>query len=225
MLQQTILIIEDEKLIADWLKTYFEKADYAVQMAYDGRRGLQLARELAPDLIILDLGLPFIDGISICDQLRNESDVPIIMLTAKGSNNDRIKGLEHGADDYIVKPFDPKEVLARTKAVLRRVQGKVQKSIVCGELTLSEQSQVVTFNGAKLALSKAQFALLATFMRHSNQVLTREQLISLAFNNSYEGFDRSIDAHIKRLRKLIHSDDFQPIQTVYGAGYRFEVSE
>ncbi len=222
MSQQTILIIEDEKLIADWLKTYFEKADYAVQMAYDGRKGLKMARELAPDLIILDLGLPSIDGISICDQLRDESDVPIIMLTAKGSNNDRIKGLEHGADDYIVKPFDPKEVLARTKAVLRRVQGKVQKSIVCGNLTLDERNQTVSLNGSHLPLSQAQFALLATFMRNANQVLSRDQLINLAFNNSYDGFDRSIDAHIKRLRKLIHTDDFQPIQTVYGSGYRFE---
>lgn len=222
MSQQKILIIEDEKLIADWLKTYFEKADYAVQMAYDGRKGLQMARELSPDLIILDLGLPSIDGISICDQLRTESDVPIIMLTAKGSNNDRIKGLEHGADDYIVKPFDPKEVLARTKAVLRRVQGKVQKSIVCGDLTLDERKQTVSLNGTRLALSQAQFELLATFMRHSNQVLSRDQLISLAFKNSYDGFDRSIDAHIKRLRKLIHTEAFQPIQTVYGSGYRFE---
>lgn len=223
MLQQTILIVEDEKLIADWLRTYFEKADYQVQMAYDGRKGLQLARELAPDLIILDLGLPSIDGISICDQLRTESDVPIIMLTAKGSNNDRIKGLEHGADDYIVKPFDPKEVLARTKAVLRRVQGKVQKSIQCGALILDERNQTVSLNGKNLALSQAQFALLAAFMRNSNQILSRDQIIHLAFNNNYEGYDRSIDAHIKRLRKLIHTDEFQPIQTVYGSGYRFDV--
>ena len=184
-----------------------------------------LARSLAPDLIVLDLMLPSLDGMEICHILRRESDVPIIMLTAKGSQPDRINGLESGADDYIVKPFDAEEVVVRAKAVLRRVRGKVQQTVTCGDITLNETTQCVTIDEQPINLSHAQFALLSTFMRHPNQVLTRDQLIALAFNNDFDGFDRAIDTHIRRLRKQIHVDGRQPIQTVYGAGYKFVVED
>lgn len=218
---QPILIIEDEKRIAHWVKTYFEREGFTAAVALDGASGLEMARHLAPSLIILDLMLPGINGLDICRQLRRESDVPIIMLTAKGAQPDRINGLDLGADDYIVKPFDPAEVIARAKAVLRRTQGRVRDEVWVGRITVDEPAQIVRVDNETISLSQAQIALLATLMRHPNQVLSREQLIQLAFQDQYDGFDRGIDAHIKRLRKQIHRDDFAPIQTVYGAGYKF----
>ncbi|MEM7797577.1 MAG: response regulator transcription factor [Chloroflexota bacterium] len=225
MSAQKILIIEDEKRIAHWLKTYFERAGFEAVVCHDGHSGLAQARQANPTLIILDLMLPGVDGIEICQRLRQESAVPIIMLTAKGAQHDRINGLDLGADDYIVKPFDPAEVIARAKAVLRRTQGKVRSTLQIGKLIVDESAQSVTVDGQPISLSQAQFALLATLMRHPNQVLSRDQLIRIAFNDQYDSFDRAIDAHIKRLRKQIHSDSFAPIQTVYGAGYKFLVEE
>lgn len=219
--QQHILIIEDEKRIAHWVQKYFERAEFTADVAHDGQTGLAQARQTEPDLIVLDLMLPGIDGVEVCRRLRAESDVPIIMLTARGTQPDRINGLDIGADDYIVKPFDPEEVIARAKAVLRRTQGKVQQQITYGPISLDEKSQTASINSEPVNLSQAQFAILYTFMRHPNQVLTREQLISLAFNDEFDGFDRAIDTHIRRLRKLIHIGEHEPIQTVYGAGYKF----
>lgn len=221
MQKRSILIIEDEERIAHWLKAYFEREDYVVEVAYDGHTGFRLATESRPDLIVLDLMLPGIDGTTICSRLRQTSDVPIMMLTAKGGAPDRINGLDIGADDYIVKPFDPEEVVARARAVLRRAEGRVRPLVQHGRLTLDETTQVAHLDGRPIQLSQAQIALLGTFMRHPDQVLSREQLISQAFNDHFDGFDRAIDAHIKRLRKLIHTDTFQPLQTVYGAGYKF----
>ena len=183
MSKQHILIIEDEKRIAHWIKTYFERVDFTAEVANDGHTGLALALNSSPDLIVLDLMLPGLDGIEICNRVRRESDVPIIMLTAKGTQPDRINGLEIGADDYIVKPFDPEEVIARAKAVLRRTTGKVQQNLTCGGIVLDEKAQTVVVNHASVNLSQAQFALLSTFMRHPNQILTRDQLIALAFNS------------------------------------------
>lgn len=224
-MSHTILIVEDDKRIANWVKVFFEEAGFAAEVAYDGERGLDLARNLAPDLIVLDLMLPGLDGMEICRILRRESDVPIIILTAREAHNDRIMGLESGADDYVVKPFDPEEVVTRAKAVLRRVNDKVQHVLTCGNITLDETTQRVTINEQPITLSQAQFTLLAVFMRHPNQVLTRYQLIALAFNNDFEGFDRAIDNHILRLRKKIAVGEHQRIQTVYGAGYKFEVED
>lgn len=221
----TILVIEDDTRIADWVKIYFERAGFTAEIAHDGETGLKLARSLTPDLIVLDLMLPRLDGMELCHILRRESDVPIIMLTAKGKQPDRINGLESGADDYIVKPFDPEELVARAKAVLRRFNGNVQQILTCGNITLDKTTRHVTLDDQPINLSQAQFAILVTFMRHPNQVLTRDQLIAQAFNNDFDGFDRAIDTHIRRLRKLIHEDDFRPIQTVYGAGYKFVVED
>ncbi|MXV79309.1 MAG: response regulator transcription factor [Chloroflexi bacterium] len=220
-----VLIIEDDLRIADWVRIYFERAGYTAEVAHDGQTGLNLARRLAPDLIILDLTLPRLDGVELCRILRQESDVPIIMLTAREAPAQRIIGLESGADDYIVKPFDPREVIARSEAVLRRVQGKVQQLLTSGAISLNETTGAVTVNHVRVDLSQSQMALLATFMRHPNQVLTRDQLISLTFQHEFEGFDRAIDSQVARLRKRISHGGNQPIETVYGAGYRFVVED
>ena len=221
----TVLIIEDDTRIANWVKVYFERAGFAAEVTHDGESGLALARDLAPDLIILDLMLPRLDGVELCRILRRESDVPIIMLTAREAHADRIIGLDSGADDYVVKPFDPDEVIARAEAVLRRVKGKVQQVLTAGGISLNDTTGVVTVNSEPVPLSQTQIALLSTFMRHPNRLLTRDQLISLAFNGEFDGFDRAIDSQIARLRKQINRDGRQPIRTVYGAGYRFVVED
>jgi len=225
MTNRTILVIEDDQRIAEWVKIYFERAGFLAEIAHDGQAGLERARNLSPDLIVLDLMLPGMDGMEVCQILRMESDVPIIMLTAKGGQPDRVHGLERGADDYIVKPFDPDELVARAKAVLRRYHGRVQSTLSCSNLSLDESTHKVRWADQPIDLSQAQFAVLSALMRHPNQVLSRAQLITLAFNDNFEGTDRAIDTHIRRLRKIIHQDDFQPIQTVYGAGYKFVCEE
>ena len=221
----TVLIVEDDKRIANWVKVYIERAGFSAEVTHDGESGLALARNLTPDLIILDLMLPRLDGVELCRILRRESDVPIIMLTAREAHAERVIGLDSGADDYIVKPFDPEELIARAEAVLRRVKDKVQQVLTHGNITLNEATMSVTVNEESVTLSQAQIALLSTFMRHPNQVLTRDQLISLTFSNEFDGFDRAIDSQIARLRRQISRDGRQPIQTVYGVGYRFAVED
>ena len=224
-MSDTVLIVEDDTRIANWVRVYFEHAGFSAEVAHDGEAGLALARELAPDLIILDLMLPRLDGVELCKILRRESDVAIIMLTAREAPAERIMGLDIGADDYIVKPFDPDEVIARATAVLRRVKDKVQQVLTHGNIMLNETTSVVTVNEEPVTLSQAQIALLSTFMRHPNQVLSRDRLIALAFNDEFEGFDRAIDSQVARLRRQINQDGNTPIQTIYGAGYRFVVED
>ena len=220
---RTVLIIEDDTRIANWVRVYFERAGFSAEVAHDGESGLALACDLAPKLVILDLTLPRLDGVELCRILRRESGVPIIMLTAREAPAERVLGLDSGADDYVVKPFDPDELIARAEAVLRRVNDRVQQVLTRGNITLNETTGVVTVDEEPVTLSQAQIALLSTFMRHPNQVLTRDQLISLAFNNDFDAFDRAIDNQVARLRRQINRNGSQPIQTVYGAGYRFVV--
>ena len=221
----TVLIVEDDIRIANWVKVYFERAGFSAEVTHDGESGLALARELAPDLVVLDLMLPRLDGVELCRILRRESDVPIIMLTAREAPAERIMGLDSGADDYVVKPFDPDEVIARAHALLRRVKDRVQQVVTRGNITLNETTGTVTVDGEPVTLSQAQTALLSTFMRHPNQLLTRDQLISLTFNDDFDGFDRAIDSQVARLRKQINRNGRQPIQTVYGGGYRLVVED
>ena len=216
-----VLIVEDNERIANWVKVYFERAGFSAEVAYDGQSGLSMARRLLPDLVILDLGLPRLDGVEVCRFLRRSSDVPIIMLTARETPAERILGLDSGADDYIVKPFDPDEVVARANAVLRRVRERVQQVLTRGNITLNETTRSVEVDGEPVPLTQAQLALLSTFMRHPNQVLTRYQLIYLTFGYDFEGYERAIDSQVARLRKKIDRGGNQPIQTVYGAGYKF----
>lgn len=221
----SILIIEDDKRIANWVKIYFERTGFSAEVAHDGESGLDMARFLKPDLIILDLMLPRLDGVELCRLIRRDSDVPIIMLTAREAHVERVIGLNSGADDYIVKPFDPEEVIARAKAVLRRVRGETQQIITRNNITLNETTKSVTVDEEFVDLSQTQIALLSTLMRHPNQVLTRDQLISLTFNHGFHGFDRAIDSQVARLRRQINREGRQPIKTVYGAGYKFVVDD
>ena len=221
----TVLIVEDDTRIANWVKVYFERAGFSAEVTHDGASGLAQARDLAPDLIVLDLMLPRLDGVELCRILRRESEVPIIMLTAREAPAERVMGLDSGADDYVVKPFDPEELIARAEAVLRRVKGKVQQVLSHGDITLNETTGMVTVSEDPVELSQAQIALLSTFMRHPNQLLTRDQLISLTFSYEFDGFDRAIDSQVARLRRQITRGGKQPIQTVYGAGYRFVVED
>ena len=224
-MSRRVLIVEDDPRIARWVQVYFERAGFAAEVAQDGAAGLARARELTPDLIILDLMLPRVDGVEVCRTLRRESDVPIIMLTAREAHTERVIGLDSGADDYMVKPFDPGELIARAEAVLRRVKGRVQQVLTRGHISLDETDGSVTIDGDPVSLSRRQIALLATFMRHPNQVLTRDQIIELTFDREFQGFDRAIDSQIARLRKQIGRDGRQPIQTIYGAGYKFVVED
>ena len=220
-MRRSMLIVEDEPRIAHWLKVRFGREGFRAEVAHDGRTGLSLARAGHPDLIVLDLMLPGLDGMQVCRILRRESAVPIIMLTARETHADRIAGLDSGADDYVVKPFDADEVVARAKAVLRRVEDTVQQVLICGPITIDETTHRVTVEGRSVELSSAQFALLAAFMRHPHQVLSRERLIGLAFGEEFDAYERAVDNHILRLRKQLGGAGRQPIQTVYGAGYRF----
>lgn len=220
-MRRAVLIVEDEPRIARWLQVRFEQVGYRAEVAHDGRTGLALARAGRPDLVVLDLMLPGLDGMQVCRILRRESAVPIIMLTARETHADRIAGLECGADDYVVKPFDADEVLARAKAVLRRVEDSVQQVLTRGAITIDEATRRVTVAGRECQLSSAQFALLAAFMRHPHQVLSRERLIRLAFGDGFDAYERAVDNHILRLRKQLAATGRQPIRTVYGAGYRF----
>lgn len=220
-----VLIIEDEKRIAHWVQTYFERDGFETVVVGNGRIGLTLARTENPDLIILDLMLPGMDGIDICNTLRQESDVPIIMLTARDKEPERIKGLTIGADDYVTKPFSPNELVARARAVLRRVKGKTQRQLSAGPIILNVEAHTCTINGKSIELSRTHFAILETLMRHPNQVLSRDQLLEHAVTNGLDVIDRTIDSHIRRLRQQIEPDPKNPqfIQTVYGVGYKFVV--
>ncbi len=224
-MSQLILVIEDERRIAHWVRAYLEQAGFRVLQAYDGQEGLALARSERPDLVILDLMLPSLDGTEICRALRRESDVPIIILTARGGEMDRILGLELGADDYVVKPFSPGELVARVRAVLRRIHGGVRRPEVLrgGEIELDLVSHTCRVAGRWVELSRTQFNLLRALMSHSGQVMTRQQLLDAVFDEDYEGFERTIDVHIRRLRQRIERDPAKPryIVTVFGVGYKF----
>jgi len=224
-MSQTILIIEDEERIAHWIQAYFEKAGYETLVAQDGDTGLHLARTKFPDLLVLDLMLPGMDGTEVCKTLRYESDIPIIMLTAKAEESDRIMGLELGADDYMIKPFSPGELVARAKAVLRRVEGNVRqaKTLAGGNIILNLTDYSCLVDGKVVELSKIQFNLLAVLLRNKGRAMTREQLLDMAFADDYDGFDRTVDVHIRRLRRQVEQDPSKPryIVTVFGVGYKF----
>jgi DNA-binding response OmpR family regulator len=222
---EKILIVEDETRIAHWIKTYAEREGYTCLLAHDGRSGLELARREQPDLIVLDIMLPELDGWTVCEILRQESDVPIIMLTALITEQDIIRGLKIGADDYITKPFSPAELLARIQANLRRAKGHVlaQGRLTAGGIILDTATHECTVDGKPITLTANQFDLLVFFMQHPRQVFSREQLIEHVFGYDYDSYERAIDIHIRRLRMKIERDPSDPqyIQTVFGAGYRF----
>ena len=224
-MNELILVVDDEPKIVRLARDYLEQSSFRVLPIHDGQSALAAARQEKPDLIVLDLNLPGMDGIDVCRALRRESSIPIIMLTARAEETDRLIGLEVGADDYIVKPFSPRELVARVRAVLRRTQGEVQTPglIRVGVLEIDLNGHSVTRANEAIKLTRIEFALLATLAQHPGQTFSRGQLIQRLHGADDSGFDRSIDAHIKNLRRKLEDDPANPryIQTVYGIGYKF----
>ncbi|MEN4012237.1 MAG: response regulator transcription factor [Chloroflexota bacterium] len=222
---EKILLIDDEAKITRTLKLYLEQAGYKTVSVQDGALAMPAFHHERPDLVILDILLPHQDGWEICRQIRSTSRVPIIMLTAQGEETDRIVGLELGADDYIAKPFSPREVVARVRAVFRRTQGQVQppRMLEAGPVTLSIEQHAAAINGTAVELTPIEFDLLATLLQHPGQVFTRLQLLENTQDAAYEGYERAIDQHIKNLRAKLGDDARSPryILTVYGVGYKF----
>ena len=221
----TILVVDDEPKIVKQARDYLEKSGYRVVTAGDGKTALAVARHERPDLIVLDLNLPEMDGLDVCRALRRESDVPIVMLTARVEETDRLIGLELGADDYITKPFSPRELVARVRAVLRRVQGGVHQPglVRAGDLEIDLAGHRVTRAGESIQLTRSEFNLLAVLAQHPGQTFSRAQLLDRLHGVAYDGFDRSVDAHIKNLRRKLEPDPAEPryVLTVYGVGYKF----
>ena len=224
-----ILVIEDEVKIARTMRLYLEQEGYQVVAIHDGALALPALRIERPDLVLLDLMLPHVDGREICRQIRHESAVPIIMLTARSDESDKLIGLELGADDYITKPFSPREVVARVRAVLRRTRGLVQPSplLRLGKLEIDLEQRIVIFNENLLDLTPIEYDLLVRLASHPGQVFTRLQLLEATQTVAYVGYERSIDQHIKNLRAKLQDDALNPtyILTVFGVGYRFPRQE
>jgi two-component system, OmpR family, alkaline phosphatase synthesis response regulator PhoP len=224
---KTILVVDDEPKITQLVRDYLEGAGYAVRVAHDGRTALSVAKTEKPDLIVLDLGLPQMDGLDFTREYRKVSNAPIIMLTARSEESDKLIGLELGADDYITKPFSPKELVARVRVVFRRIENVVSgntEMIRVMDLTLDAPRLRVTASGRDLdELTPTEFELLATLARQPGRVFTRAQLLDAIHGVAFESYERAIDAHIKNIRHKIEIQPSEPkyIITVYGVGYKF----
>ena len=225
----SVLVIEDETAMNDLIRSELEAEGHVVRQAHDGATALRMVHEQPPQLVILDWMLPGLDGLSVCRQLRQEYLMPIIMLTARSDEVDRVLGLEVGADDYLVKPFGVRELLARTRAALRRVEleakraqtgGSDDKVIIQGALRLEQSSHRATLNGTNLALTPKEFELLLLFAANPGRAFNREFLIERIWSGEFDGFDRAVDNHIRRLRQKL-GDYGDKITTVWGVGYRF----
>jgi len=224
--EMNILVVEDEPKALSVVRAYLEREGHRVFEAMDGERALALFDSLDIDFVVLDLMLPDVSGEEICLRIRSSSRVPIIMLTAKAAEADRLNGLDIGADDYLVKPFSPRELVARVNAILRRVNPleSAQTLLFEGGLAIRIAEQRVFLNDTPVLLTPAEYRILLTLARRPFEVFTREQLILRAFGDSYDGYDRVVDVHVKNIRQKIEADPRRPvyIQTVYGTGYRFE---
>lgn len=222
-----ILIVDDDEHIAELLSLYLNKEGYETKEVYNGKKAIEEFSAFSPHLVLLDIMLPEIDGYQICREIRKISFVPVIMLTAKGETFDKVLGLELGADDYIVKPFDSKELVARVKAVLRRYETKEDSAghsnqIVVPNMTINPTTYIVTYHGEQLELPPKEFELLSFLAQHPNQVFTREKLLDKIWGYEFVGDTRTVDVHIKRLREKMPYDDIWSIKTVWGVGYKFE---
>jgi two-component system alkaline phosphatase synthesis response regulator PhoP len=224
---KTILVVDDEPKIVQLVRDYLERAGFAVHTAGDGKTALALARSEKPDLVVLDLGLPEMDGLDVTRQLRKISNVPIIMLTARAEESDKLVGLELGADDYITKPFSPKELVARVRVVFRRMEAyrEPEAEIMrVSDLTLDVPRMRVTAEGRAVEeLTPTEFELLSALARHPGRVFTRSQLLDAVHGVAFESYERAIDAHIKNIRRKIEPNPRQPryLLTIYGVGYKF----
>ena len=220
-----ILVVDDEPRIAQIARDYLERAGYTVTTAGNGADALAIARARHPDLIVLDLGLPHVDGLDVTRALRKQSNVPIIMLTARVEESDKLVGLELGADDYMTKPFSPRELVARVRAVFRRSDAASDRAEVirAGDVTLDRPRMRAEVAGRRLDLTPTEFELLATLARQPGRIFTRAQLLDVIGGIEADSFERAIDAHVKNLRRKLESDPRNPryVLTVYGVGYRF----
>lgn len=227
--KQKILIVDDDENIANLISLYLQKECYETKKAYDGTEALSLLPTFLPNLVLLDLMLPGIDGYEVCKEIRKNFDIPIIMLSAKGETFDKVLGLELGADDYIIKPFDAKELVARIKAVLRRYESKENKEdlnkkyVSYEDLIINLDNYTVTYKGENIFMPPKEIELLFFLASHKGQVFTREQLIENIWGYEYLGETRTVDVHIKRLREKFTDNKNWGIETIWGIGYKFEV--
>jgi DNA-binding response OmpR family regulator len=223
-----ILIVDDEPVVVDVLQRYLIRDGFEVSSAADGAEALQIAEQWAPDLIVLDLMLPVVDGLEVCKRIRQQSSVPIIMVTAKGEESDRIVGLEVGADDYVVKPFSPREIVARVRSVLRRAAASPATPstgiLRYGRLTVDANKRVVSLADRALTLTAKEFDLLYFLASNPGQVFTRSQLMDKVWDYTYPGDMSTVTVHVRRLREKVEPDPVRPryIKTVWGVGYKFE---
>ena len=224
-MKEKILVVDDEREIVKLVRAYLEQAGFRVVTASDGQEGLTVFRHEKPDLVVLDLSLPRIDGLDVCRTIRRESNTPVIMLTARVEEQDRLIGLELGADDYIVKPFSPREVVARVRAVLRRVSPapSTPETITVADVALDLMRHTATVAGQPIDLTPTEFALLRAMVDQPGRAFSRMELLDAVQGEAYEGYERTIDTHIKNLRAKIEPDQKSPVHiiTVYGVGYKF----
>lgn len=220
-----VLVVDDDKNIGEVLKMYLESSGYTVRVANDGRDAQEIFLNFKPDLVLLDVMLPYIDGIDVLKWIRKDHETPVIMITAKGETFDKVLGLELGADDYIVKPFEPKELMARVKAVLRRYTSEVdsKEALTFDNLVIDVNSYSVTYRGHEIKMPPKEFELLYYLASNKNRVFTREQLLCEVWGYDYPGDSRTVDVHVKRLREKIAGGDNWQLETVWGVGYKFEV--
>jgi DNA-binding response OmpR family regulator len=224
---KTILVVDDEPRIADLARDYLEHAGFAVRLAADGDAALAAVRRDRPDLVVLDLGLPGLDGLDVTRAIRRDSNLPVIMLTARDDELDKLLGLELGADDYLTKPFSPRELVARVRAVLRRVAAASEPAAVerirAGDLTLDLPKMRADVGGRTIDLTPTEFTLLAALARQPGRIFTRSQLLDAVHGVAFESYERAIDTHVKNLRRKLEPDPRRPthVLTVYGVGYRY----
>lgn len=220
-----VLIVDDDENISEVINMYLKSSGYSTKIALNGKEAQELYLDYRPDIVLLDVMIPYIDGIDVLKWIRKHKDTPVIMITAKGDTFDKVLALELGADDYIVKPFEPKELLARVKAVLRRYSSEDIKSevIKLSDLSIDSTSYKVIYNGEDIKMPPKEFELLYYLASNKNKVFTREQLLCEVWGYDYPGDSRTVDVHVKRLREKITSGENWQIETVWGVGYKFEV--
>jgi DNA-binding response OmpR family regulator len=222
---KTILVVDDEPKIADLARDYLEHAGFSVRTASDGEAALAIVRRDRPDLVVLDLGLPRLDGLDVTRAIRRDSNLPVIMLTARDDELDKLLGLELGADDYLTKPFSPRELVARVRAVLRRADRPVEAAdiVSAGDVTLDVPRMRTEVAGRTVDLTPTEFTILATLARQPGRIFTRSQLLDALHGVAFESYERAIDSHVKNLRRKLEPEPGRPryVLTVYGVGYRF----
>lgn len=228
--QKSVLIVEDDKSVAQLIRLYMAQAGYQVLSAETGLDGLDLALNGNPDIVLLDLNLPGMDGIEVCSNIRKSSAVPIIMVTARVEEDDRLIGLDLGADDYVSKPFSPRELVARVNAVLRRTQRDAEKrestteAFSAGSINVDLDRRAASVSGSEIDLTPTEFRLLTYFIEASGRTVSREQIIENVFGYDFNGYDRTVDTHVSNLRKKLEAADpeVKHLKTMYGVGYRFD---